>query len=212
MGLGYATANRGGCHLNGGYLALLESVGVLTMDPLSTKAKPHFTVFMQDSLDAVSSGGSCLFSAQTLIPPIFFKIGPNHRFTRFMSRILTHSSLLIGMILGIQKGLRFNSLSLMPHAEAVRLVTGFPIYTGAFTLIGARCFNLERLFNLREGLTAEDDSLPKRLTDIPQEEENIKTTVNLKEMLPKYYRVRGWCKDGKPTARKLKYLKIEGIL
>ncbi|HWQ07338.1 MAG TPA: aldehyde ferredoxin oxidoreductase C-terminal domain-containing protein, partial [Feifaniaceae bacterium] len=40
MGLGYATSNRGGCHLNGGYLALLESVGVLLTDPLSTSAKP----------------------------------------------------------------------------------------------------------------------------------------------------------------------------
>ena len=29
MGLGYATANRGGCHLNGGYVALMESVGVM---------------------------------------------------------------------------------------------------------------------------------------------------------------------------------------
>ena len=35
MGLGYATSNRGGCHLNGGYLALLESVGVLSADPVS---------------------------------------------------------------------------------------------------------------------------------------------------------------------------------
>ena len=38
MGLGYATANRGGCHLNGGYLALLESVGVISMTPRPPRA------------------------------------------------------------------------------------------------------------------------------------------------------------------------------
>lgn len=44
MGLGYATANRGGCHLNGGYMALMESVGVMAMDPQTSKGKPELTV------------------------------------------------------------------------------------------------------------------------------------------------------------------------
>ena len=28
QGLGYAVANRGGCHLNGGYLVVLEGLGL----------------------------------------------------------------------------------------------------------------------------------------------------------------------------------------
>ena len=209
MGLGYATSNRGGCHLNGGYLALLESGGVLTMDPLATKSKAPFTVFMQDSLDAVSSSGSCLFTAQTLIPAPFFKLGPNHWFTRFIGKILTNAGFLIRMILGMLKILRFNSMYLLPHAEATRLATGLPIYTGSFVLIGTRGYNLERIFSIREGLTSAGDSLPSRLTETLQDENNPKTKVDLKKMLPKYYNVRGWSNDGIPTVKKLKYLKIE---
>ena len=209
MGLGYATSNRGGCHLNGGYLALLESVGVLTMNPLSTKAKVPFTVFMQDSLEAVSSAGSCLFSAQTLIPSVFFKLGPNHWLTRLVGKVLTSSGGLIKMILWMTKLLRFNSMALLPHAKAVHLVTGLQVNTGSFMLMGSRAFNMERLFNLKNGLTKEDDNLPKRLTDIPQDEDNKKTVVDLHTMIPKYYKLRGWDKNGIPTSKKLRYLKIE---
>ena len=28
LGLGYAVSNRGGCHLNGGYLVILEGLGL----------------------------------------------------------------------------------------------------------------------------------------------------------------------------------------
>lgn len=73
MGLGYATSNRGGCHLNGGYVALIESIGVLMTDAQTVKSKAELTVFLQDSLEAVSSAGCCLFSAQTFGPrPSFF--------------------------------------------------------------------------------------------------------------------------------------------
>ena len=87
MGLGYATSNRGGCHLNGGYLALLESVGVLSMDALSIAAKPAFTAFFQNALEAISASGFCLFSAQSFVPAILFKLGPHHAVTRTVGKI-----------------------------------------------------------------------------------------------------------------------------
>ena len=48
MGLGYAVSNRGGCHLNGGYLALLESVGVISAQPQSPRSKAELTVLRPD--------------------------------------------------------------------------------------------------------------------------------------------------------------------
>ncbi|GHV96318.1 aldehyde ferredoxin oxidoreductase [Spirochaetia bacterium] len=198
MGLGYAVSNRGGCHLNGGYLALLESVGVLSTDAQSPAGKAELTVFMQDALEAVSASGFCLFTAQTFVPAIFFNLGPNHLFTRIAGKVMTYAGGAVRMMLAMKPLLHFSSLFLLPHAEALRLATGFPMYTGSFLILGERSYNLERLFNLREGLSAADDSLPGRLSEIP-----------LKKMLKKYYKVRGWDAAGIPTRRTLKRLKIE---
>ncbi len=209
MGLGYATSNRGGCHLNGGYLALLESVGVLVTDPLSTSAKPALTVFLQDALEAISASGFCLFSAQSFVPAIFFKLGPHHPFTRAVGKIATHLGLGVRLLLWMMPVLRFNSVYLFPHAEALRLITGLPFYTGSFVKLGERGYNMERQYNMREGLTKKDDSLPTRLTDVPQDPDNPNTVVRLDKMLPVYYKVRGWSKDGAPTRRVLRKLRIE---
>ena len=204
MGLGYAVSNRGGCHLNGGYLALLECVGVISAGPQNPGGKAELTVFMQDALEAVSSAGFCLFSAQTFIPSIFFSLGPHHFLTRFVGKVLTLSGWAVRLMLACKSLLRFNSFFLMPHAEAIRLTTGLAMYTGDFLKLGERSYNLERLFNLREGLGPADDALPERLTKTPQKPGQLSTVVPLSKMLKKYYRVRGWDKNGYPTERKLK--------
>lgn len=209
MGLGYATSNRGGCHLNGGYLALLESVGVLLTDPLSTSAKPALTIFLQNALEAISASGYCLFTAQSFVPGIFFKLGPHHPFTRAVGKIATHLGLGVRLLLWMMPILRFNSVYLFPHAEALRLATGLPFYTGSFVKLGERGFNLERMYSQREGLTGKDDSLPDRLTKVPQDPNNPKTVVRLDKMLPVYYHVRGWDKNGAPKKRTLRRLGIE---
>ena len=208
MGLGYAVSNRGGCHLNGGYLALIESVGVISAKPTSPASKGELTVFFQDTLEAVSAAGCCLFSGQTFIPSFLFRLGPNHFITRMMGWIFSIAGLPIRVMLSMKPFLRFNTLYLLPHAEAIRLATGLPMYTGPFLQMGERSYNLERLFNLREGLGPANDSLPDRLTKTPQKPEDPSTVVPLGKMLPVYYKVRGWGKDGTPSSRKLKSLGI----
>jgi aldehyde:ferredoxin oxidoreductase len=208
MGLGYAVSNRGGCHLNGGYLALLESVGVISANAQSPKGKAELTVFMQDALEAVSAGGFCLFSAQTFIPSIFFNLGPNHLVTRIVGMVLTLAGPAVRVMLAAKPLLRFNSFFLLPHAEAIRLATGLPMYTGSFLKLGEISYNLERLFSIREGLDSKDDSLPERLTKTPQRPGRPETVVPLGKMLPLYYKVRGWDKNGGPSRRKQRSLGI----
>jgi len=70
--------------------------------------------------------------------------------------------------------------------------------------IGERIWNMERDFNNRAGLTARDDTLPKRLLTEPANSGPAKGLVSkLPEMLPKYYEARGWNADGtvKPETR-----------
>lgn len=208
MGLGYATSNRGGCHLNGGYLALLESVGVLSTDPLETKGKPELTVLMQNAMEAVSGAGFCLFTAYSMIPSILFRLGPSHWITRLCGKVLIWARPVLGIMWNFMPWiLPFNSMFLLPHAEAIKQITGIHMTTGRFMQLGERGYNVERLYNYREGLTANDDNLPDRLTKVPQDK-NPKSIVRLDKMLPRYYKVRGWREDGSPSLFKLWQLKI----
>ena len=76
--------------------------------------------------------------------------------------------------------------------------------------MGERIFNLERLYNLKAGLTAKDDTLPKRMLQEPMPEGPAKgMVVRLDEMLPEYYRLRGWSPDGLPGRMKLQELGLE---
>ena len=68
---------------------------------------------------------------------------------------------------------------------------------------------MDRIFNLREGLTAADDTLPARLTEELQRVEEPNSRVPLAKMLPKYYNFRGWSSDGVPRPKTLKALRIE---
>ena len=58
------------------------------------------------------------------------------------------------------------------------------------------------------GVSAANDKLPKRLTDVPQDPGNPKTRVPLEQMKKTYYRARGWGQDGLPSRRKLHSLGI----
>jgi len=74
-------------------------------------------------------------------------------------------------------------------------------------LMGERIWNLERQFNLTAGLTAKDDTLPPRLLKEAAKTGPAKGKVNeLGKMLPEYYELRGWSKDGVPTADTVKRL------
>jgi len=66
--------------------------------------------------------------------------------------------------------------------------------------VGERIWNLERDFNLRAGMTADQDTLPKRLLKEAANVGPAKGRVNdLDKMLPEYYALRGWTVDGQIT-------------
>jgi aldehyde:ferredoxin oxidoreductase len=66
--------------------------------------------------------------------------------------------------------------------------------------LGERIWNLERDFNLKAGLTGKDDNLPPRLLKEAAKTGPAKGMVNrLGDMLPEYYQLRGWTKEGVPT-------------
>ncbi|MEM2695309.1 MAG: aldehyde ferredoxin oxidoreductase family protein [Archaeoglobaceae archaeon] len=66
IGLNYATANRGGCHVSG-YSVGAEIAGVpVKMDPLSYEGKPALVKLVQDFACVVNSTVNCLFTTFAL--------------------------------------------------------------------------------------------------------------------------------------------------
>ena len=82
-----------------------------------------------------------------------------------------------------------------------------------FHALGERIWNQTRLFNLREGLTAAQDRLPKRIVSEPLPSGPHKgrriSEADMAVMLKEYYQVRGWDASGTPTFDKLKSLGLD---
>jgi len=88
--------------------------------------------------------------------------------------------------------------------ELMNLTTGADYTPETLLQAAERVFNLERLFLLKAGVTKADDTLPKRMLEEPLTVGPAAGhVVELDEMLPRFYEVRGWDEDGVPTAEKL---------
>ena len=102
-----------------------------------------------------------------------------------------------------------------PHAlaEIFTGVTGLNLTGGEVLTIGERITNLERAFNIREGLTRKDDSLPERFLKEPMTDGPSRgQVVNLDLMLDEYYEAREWDKDsGFPKRQKLEQLGLNVV-
>ncbi|MHA1135445.1 MAG: aldehyde ferredoxin oxidoreductase family protein [Candidatus Thorarchaeota archaeon] len=163
-GLGYATSNRGGCHLRS-YLIGPEVMGSpVLVDRDSTEGKADLVILYQNLSAAMDSMVVC-------------------RFTNF-------------------------AWTVDDYADMLAAGTGLPIDGKELLRIGSRIWNLERIFNIREGFTKNDDSLPPRFSTPLPEGGSRKRVSHVKEMLPEYYSLRGWDKDGNPTSKLMKELNI----
>jgi len=114
-------------------------------------------------------------------------------------------------ILGICKFYVYNGLGLPELAELTSSLTGWDIDVKELLKIGERIYNMQRMFNVREGVTREDDYLPERVHRVPEfgkyssvVECEIK---DYQRMLDEYYEARGWNREtGIPTKGKLQQL------
>ena len=103
---------------------------------------------------------------------------------------------------------KFIPLSMADYTQYFQAVTGEDISEEEFPTIAGRIETLIRMFNLREGLTRKDDTLPYRtlhepLPDGPAKGQSI-GEENLNRMIDEYYACRGWDSSGIPTEETLK--------
>ena len=160
MGLGYATSNRGACHLKH------DTFGP-DMEDQTGNGKATVCKDSQDWISLVDSTGLCLFSESA----------------------------------GMKQEM---------YRDLLNAACGQDWSLDELIECGERTWTLERLFNLRAGLTARDDSLPERLLKTPAPSGTAKGKVSeLDIMLPEYYSYRGWDKNGVPTDVTLQRLGLQ---
>lgn len=158
---------------------------------------------------ATSNRGGCHVRGYTISPEILGQpLSMDRTVTEGKANItmvfqnLTSALDASGMCLFATFGLGAEDLAVLLSAA-----TGESYSADTVMEIGDRIYNMERLFNFKAGLSGADDRLPERLLKNPIPAGPSKGMVSrLGDMLPEYYRLRGWDETGTPTPEKLKSL------
>ncbi len=152
MGLAYATADRGACHLRSTFYKP-ELSGMIAPEQIEGKAA--LFIDFEDRLT--------IFDALILC--------------RFYRDIYPWECL----------------------TEIIQAVTGLNLDMDSLRSRAVLISNLVRHFNLREGMTAQDDKLPPRLHRKLSDSGKVIGEHELEKMLQDYYKLRGWNEFGVPS-------------
>ncbi len=92
-------------------------------------------------------------------------------------------------------------------AKMLKYVTGYDYDSKKLFKVGERIFTIKRLYNLKCGVTASDDKLPKIVLRPVKggSEENV---PDIKKQVQEYYKYRRW-REGAPTEEKLDELNLK---
>lgn len=97
----------------------------------------------------------------------------------------------------------------------VRYATGLELSKEDLMNIGERIYTIERMFNIREGFSRKDDTLPERYfkeptpIGLPIAKGKKIDRKKFERMLDEYYEIHGWDKQGNPTPETLKSLSLD---
>ena len=202
QGVEYATTNRGGDHTQGASM-YMESTGPLTINPHSLKLKVELPVMQQNLMATINSMVLCMFTTYGMVPRQIHELAPNGVAHKLAATVFENSGPVLRLLVT-----RYPKTSPMMWWEKwLTFITGMTISTGHLQEIGARIFNLERMFNLREGLSAADDTLPPRILH-ESTFKHLDSGHPLGKLLPRYYKLRGWDRNGVPKRATLERLQI----
>jgi len=107
--------------------------------------------------------------------------------------------------LGLCSRATLSTYAILPKdmANMYEAATGIAMTEEELTESARRVINLERFFNMREGVRREADTLPWRLMHEPMERPggagySVNSPEEMKEMLDRYYELREWDETGLP--------------
>jgi len=186
LGISYVTSNRGACHLQAEHDDIFEDEKWLCSDiGLDRTLTPRDRLYLGREKAKLVKIAGDLWSLYDSLSVCLFTAYP-------------------------EGGIGVRRLN-----DIVVAATGWDTTLDELMVVGERAFNLCRAFNIREGITRKDDTLPARLMEPlregPYEGEAISQNA-LNEVLDHYYELRGWDKKtGIPTRRKLEKLELKYV-
>ncbi len=152
---------------------------------------------------ATSNRGACHLRAYMINPEI---LGAPEALNRFAPDQKS-----VDMLIAFQNGVATMDSSLVcqfvtfsmwmqEFANLLNPITGWDYTAESLDAMGARIWELEKKFNLREGFSKKDDTLPTRILEdpIPAGPSAGNTAKEGMDLLEQYYKTRGWNSDGKP--------------
>ena len=192
FGLGHATSNRGADHL----------YGLPTID-------------LASNLDAASR----LFPPE-IIPAL---MDPDDETYKPDLVVFSEHYCAVSDALGVCKFTTTETYALFTDdlAAGLSALWGREVTAEELLTAGERIVNLERLYNVRLGLSRADDHLPARFTAEPLEiytfdrdgatgePVHVGRLRDFEAMLDRYYRLRGWDDNGVPTSETLQRLELD---
>jgi len=192
QGLAYAVANRGGCHLSSYLVAQEVYFGLLKPDSCYSKAR--WVKFFEDLTCCINSLQTCQFTMFAfLIEPPLSKYTPDF---------------ILKMLMQYLPALATSLIDFSIYTGLWNYVTGIHMSNGEFIKAGARIHVLERYMNTREGMNRHEDTLPERFLKQGRDFDRASKVLPLEKMLPEYYKLRGFDKDGTPLKKTMEKLGI----
>jgi len=95
--------------------------------------------------------------------------------------------------------------------ELLNLATGFDYDKEEYLKTGERIWNLTKIFNVKNGFSRKDETMPDRIFEEKLEIDEAKLSKKeFEKMMDEYYEMRGWDENGIPTREKLRELDLEG--
>jgi len=104
-------------------------------------------------------------------------------------------------------------LTISDISQELEYSTGLKLSNMELLETSKRGITLQRLINVRDGITKADDTLPPKMLQAAVVGGRAgKAPVNFEKMLMDYYELRGWDDSGIPTAESLKNLGLEDYI
>jgi aldehyde:ferredoxin oxidoreductase len=193
IGLNYAVANRGACHLSSTVMAQENFLNVL--DPYSTFGKASWVKFFEDFYCAMNSLHTCTFTtfAYMLENPLIKLTG-----LFYLKASMQYFYPVAQMIADISI-----------YHKLWSTITGMRMSRSQFLKAGERIHILERYMNTQDGITRKDDTLPGRFLNQGRTCDAKGRTVPLEKMLTQYYKLRSYDANGKPSQKIMRKLAIQ---
>jgi aldehyde:ferredoxin oxidoreductase len=156
-------------------------------------------------------------SALGLFYPDCDMAAPPERFDEstagYCAFIYQNTSLLFNNLTVCKFMINNGGLTVTDIAKELEFVTGMKLTNKELLKTAERGIALQRLINVRDGITRKDDTLPPKMRQAAVIGGRAgKAPADFDRMLDDYYALRGWDSNGIPTAESLKALELDDYI